>query len=521
MSNRDALVGASEGSKLKELASRALLEAEYPACRTFVSLGSAGLRARGARAAFALIEARCARFAGDVEGWLAAADFVAEHHPEANARNEGVALRAHARLRCDRLREAEVDFDRLRRALDRDPETVLGKPLYHLAYRAWMLGDYDGADAMISRNVEADVEVPLSVSLMGWSEVKRERYARAGAHFADVLTQLRETPEPDLRLRAHMIHAACATANETVDLRLARKVRREFDAFVWPQSLALERFNTLVALHFTSLLEGDLEQAWLLVREAVVRAPSVGSEAIGEICCAGMSRLFGDDRAASFAYARAWELLRKRRWGSADDEARIALTYFASEAASEMPAEARKALTIYESLAAKENPASSLNRDRRIRGSELLAAARVAEVRGDRERARVLYKKALELWQALGFDMRAAIVARDLRRLTRDRKYDAAIEVVLARAPKAWLGARTAASHEVLEAITPAETLVLVGLLEGKTARAIADDLDRSVHTVNNHTRKIFKAFGVTSRSGVLARCATYGITPKSLGRRE
>lgn len=517
VSSRVVVANRQDGADALELATQALINAEYVVCRRFVEFGSASARSRGAAAEYALVEARCARFQGDVEAWAAAADTAAQFHPDANARLEGLALRAHARLRSQRGAEAEADFERLERTLERDPEAMLGMPLYHLANRAWMRGDYDAADALVARNVEAGACVPLSLSMLGWSEMKRERFARAGSLFADVLANLKADGDVDVRLRAQMIQAASSVAGETGDLRLARKIRKEFDEFAWPESLAIERFHTLVALHYVALLEGDLEAAWTLAREAVVRAPSVGTEASGEIGFAAMSRLVGDDHAATFAFGRAWELLRKRRASSGDDETRAALAYFAAEAATEMPGEARKALALCESFGPREH--ASAARERRVRGAELLATARVAEAKGERERARVAYKHALDLWQTLRFDMRAAIVARDLRRLTRDRKYDSAIDVLLARAPKAWLGSHGSASHDVLEAITPAETLVLASLLEGKTARAIADDLDRSVHTVNNHTRKIFKAFGVTSRSGVLARCATYGITPKSLGR--
>jgi DNA-binding CsgD family transcriptional regulator len=116
--------------------------------------------------------------------------------------------------------------------------------------------------------------------------------------------------------------------------------------------------------------------------------------------------------------------------------------------------------------------------------------------------------------------MRAAMVALDLERITNDSSYRETVAPVLARAPKAWFAHRTLATIELLPDITPAEKLVLGLLLEGKSARAIANDLGRSVHTINNHTRKIFKAFGVTSRAAVLARCAAIGVTPLHFGRR-
>jgi DNA-binding CsgD family transcriptional regulator len=174
---------------------------------------------------------------------------------------------------------------------------------------------------------------------------------------------------------------------------------------------------------------------------------------------------------------------------------------------------------MYESLMPRENRTNALNRDRRVLAFELMAQGRVAEVRGNYDAAYDRYRASFDLWRELQYDMRAALVAVDLMRLARDPIYDEILDAVLERAPSAWFAPQASPANELLERITPAETLVLGALLGGKSARAIAEDLERSVHTVNNHTRKIFQAFGVTSRSAVLAQCAELGITPKSLDR--
>lgn len=492
--------------------------AEYERCRALVELASAFAKTRSTRATLALYDARCARLQGEDERWLASADLAARTHPDPSLRLEAVALRAHAYRRLGRVGEAAADFEMLERTLERDPELVAGLPLYYLALNEWFEGRYDTCDALIAGNVARGASLPRSLSLLGWSEIKRERYARAGAYFMEGLERLRVSGEIDLRLEGSLVHAVTIVASETVDLKLGKRAQKCYDDLTWPHSSALERFNTLLGLRQVALLEGDLERAWLLSREAVVRAPSIATESLGETCSAAVTRLIGDERVATLQFKRAWELLRKRRAGTGDDETRVALSYFAFEAAIDMPAEARKAMTTYDSLAGKESPGTA-ERDRRTKAFELMACARVAEARGDRERATTSYRASLDLWEILRFDMRAAVVACDLRRLTRDRRYDAVLDAVLARAPKAWFGTRGSAGGSVLEQITPAELLVLRALLEGKSARAIAAGLDRSVHTINNHTRKIFKAFGVASRAGVLARCATYGITPKTLGR--
>jgi DNA-binding CsgD family transcriptional regulator len=54
--------------------------------------------------------------------------------------------------------------------------------------------------------------------------------------------------------------------------------------------------------------------------------------------------------------------------------------------------------------------------------------------------------------------------------------------------------------------ITPAERVVLGHLLAGLAEKAIAVKLDVSRHTVHSHVKGIYEAYGVNSRSELLAR---------------
>lgn len=518
-SDTDAAAKTLPYEEAYAFASEAFYNAEYAECRRLLRFAVG--RNRAATAVAALLEARCARYESDVDAWYTAADRAFRDHPEATGRLEALALRSLARFRQNRLDEANTDVERLREMMRADPCAALGWPNYLLAYQLWASADYNGAETLLHRNIDGEAVVPASISLLGWIEVKREHYKRAGAHFFDALRREREATPTSVRLVCTMVYAATNMAVETVDLPLGRKLRKYFDELTWPASLGIDRFNTIVHFRFLSLLEGDLSDAWVLARESAVRAPSVPHAAIGETLAASGSRIIGDAVSAKLQFERAWEFLRKHRWGAADAETRVALTYFAYEAATEMPAEARKAMTLYDSLTERSFPENSLNADRRVAAFEAMASARIAEVQGETSRAIRFYRESLAGWRELHFDMRAAMVALDLERITNDSSYRETVAPILARAPKAWFAHRTLATIELLPDITPAEKLVLGLLLEGKSARAIADDLGRSVHTINNHTRKIFKAFGVTSRAAVLARCAAMGVTPLHFGRRS
>ncbi|WP_321335248.1 helix-turn-helix transcriptional regulator [Breoghania sp.] len=53
--------------------------------------------------------------------------------------------------------------------------------------------------------------------------------------------------------------------------------------------------------------------------------------------------------------------------------------------------------------------------------------------------------------------------------------------------------------------LTPTEQLVLKGLLLGLTERRIAEQYNQSPHTTHDHVKRIFRKYGVSSRSSLMA----------------
>lgn len=54
--------------------------------------------------------------------------------------------------------------------------------------------------------------------------------------------------------------------------------------------------------------------------------------------------------------------------------------------------------------------------------------------------------------------------------------------------------------------LSPREHEILTLIVEGQTAKEIADQLDVSIHTVDSHTRHLFKKLEVRSRAAAVAR---------------
>ena len=55
--------------------------------------------------------------------------------------------------------------------------------------------------------------------------------------------------------------------------------------------------------------------------------------------------------------------------------------------------------------------------------------------------------------------------------------------------------------------LTPRQQQVLESLLTGQSKKEIAFALHISPHTVHNHVKAVYQAFGVSSRGELLARC--------------
>jgi DNA-binding CsgD family transcriptional regulator/tetratricopeptide (TPR) repeat protein len=486
--------------------------ADFAVAGALIAAAAPTTRAQNGR--IRLLEAQLARMLGDFPRVAEAARIARLDLAEPSERLLATMLCGIAAKRLGRPEEAAAFFADVERRLGRFDRSAVRYAVYLLALVAWESGDLERAESIARANIAADPGAYDSVALIGWIDVRRERFEPAGRTFLAAIDTLRATGRIDARFHARALHAVASVASETMDLPLGERAVAEYARVAWTDSLRVERFDTLQYLRFHLMQKGELEAASIAARDAIAFATREAFVAIGETNAAVSSRLIGEDRSWRIQLERAWNVLRSTSWRAADDDARVALTNFAIEAATEMPAEARQAVTLYQSLSAKRNPQSGFAAgDRRIGAYEGIAAARVAEVLGRHELAVSEYERALTIWVEIGYEMRAALAALDLSRLTGDSRYDAVVQSALARAPKAWF-APIDDSTSPLAALTPAERTVLVRLLAGKSAKAIAASLGRSHFTINNHTRKIFSAFDVNSRARLLARCVELGITP-------
>ncbi len=469
------------------------------------------------RARVSLLRARLARIAGDDETWFAAARAAARDGAPADVRLSGLALWALAARRCKSDSEATRLFQRLANDCDRAQSADAAYAMYVAALDAWERRDYDESERLAQENIARVPDQSESIALLGWIAVKRERFTESGKFFRRALDIVKRRQPLPVREYAVLVQCVLNMAVETANLVVCAEMAKEYEHVPWTASSDLVRFNILGRLRNAALLECDLEHAWFLGRAEASIFEDGSYAALGECTSSFVARALGDENIADLQLQTAWTILRSVSWGSAHAEQRIALLYFACAAAMYLPSEARQALMLYRSIGENEDLEESLTRDRRVEATEFWAAGRVSEALGERTEAVDHYRKALKIFKSLGCVMRAADVAFDLLRLTRNAAYRKPIKTLAERAPHAYTVLRARELEGPLGKIRPAQRVILAKILRGEGAKAIAADLGRSQYTVINHTRKIFDAFGVHSRAELRRVCAEAKISAESI----
>lgn len=426
-------------------------------------------------------------------------------------------LHGAALVRTGRRAEGEALLERAAREAPRAAPALAPEIDYYRALSRWSTHRLDEAEAIVEAGLaEArDAVRGRLFQLLGWIDVRRENYGAASHAFIAALEETKRAAAADLKGRAAILHALAIIASETIDLRLARLVRREYDANPWSEATRVERFHIVECLSWLALLEGDLRGAWDARQLELTLTVDTSFHAIALVEAAHISRVVGDRFAEARYLDFAGALLLRGDQVALDVERRVAMLNFIVVAPANTVEAARKVMTLYERSRARRSELLALEDDRRLQAFERQARGKLLLAERKTSQGVAELRRAHELWTQLGYRLRAAMASSDMLTATGDRQYAQAALDALRNAPKAWLRdslLQRAREDNPLAQLTPAERRVLVELCKGRKAREIAETFGRSFNTINNHTRAIFSAFGVRSRAALVAECARLGI---------
>ena len=416
-----------------------------------------------------------------------------------------------------RREQGEARLDEAATLAKRGAPQLVSEIAYYRALSRWSSHRLPEAEEIVEAALPAskDVHRARLLQLLGWIDVRSENYSGAARQFTAALDELNRAKQPDVLGRARLLNALAIIAAETIDLRLGRLVRREYETATWSDDTRIERFHVLEYLAWLSLLEGQVDRAWDERQRALSLTVDTSYHASALTSAANIADIVGDRFSEGRYFELAGSLLLRGDQLALDVDRRIAmLAFIASVPPSNVDA-ARKVLTLYERTRPRKTERHAFEGDRRVEGFELYARGKLSIIEGRTQQGIAELEKALDLWTRLTYRLRVAVTANALRSATGDPRYAQIALDAVRTAPNAWLRPaleRGSDEDNPLARLTPAERRVLTELCKGKKAREIATTFDRSFNTINNHTRAIFTAFGVRSRASLVAECARRGI---------
>ncbi|MEA2688189.1 MAG: Bacterial regulatory protein luxR family [Candidatus Eremiobacteraeota bacterium] len=422
-----------------------------------------------------------------------------------------------ALTRTNRRDKGESLLDEAAALAEKSAPQHVAEIAYYRALSRWSSFRLPEAEEIVDAALPGarDIVRARLLQLLGWIDVRRENYGAAAHEFTAALDELNKAKHTDVKGRAKVLLALAVIAAETIDVRLGRLVRREYETTAWSDDVRIERFRVLEYLSWLSLLEGEVARAWDERQLALMLTVDSSHHAVALVDAAIVAGIVGDRFSESRYLELAGALLLRGDQVNLDVDRRLAMLAFAATVPSANVDAARKVLTLYERTRPRRAEMSAFEGDRRLDAYELYARGKVAIAEGSTQQGVADLEQSLELWTRLGYRLRIATTANVLRSVTGDRRFAQTALDALRNTPNAWLREaleRRTNEDDPLGQLTPAERRVLAELCKGRKAREIAATFDRSFNTINNHTRAIFSAFGVRSRASLVAECARLGI---------
>ena len=513
-SSRRAAASSPRAAELDEARS-ALDAGEFE--RVLRVLGGAKFDRREDRVAAAVTHARALLALGRQDHVAAVLQRTSKEIKGADETALAQMLHGAALTFAGRREQGEALLDESAALAKRGAPRLVAEIAYYRALSRWSSHRLPEAEEIVEAALPAskDVHRARLLQLLGWIDVRSENYSGAARQFTAALDELNRAKQPDVLGRARLLHALSIIAAETIDLRLGRLVRREYESATWSDDTRIERFHVLEYLAWLSLLEGQIDRAWDERQRALSLTVDTSYHASALTSAANIAGVVGDRFSEARYFELAGSLLLRGDQLALDVDRRIAMLAFIASARSSNVDAARKVLTLYERTRPRTTERHAFEGDRRVEGFELYARGKLSITEGRTQQGVAELEKALDLWSRLTYRLRVAVTANALRSATGDPRYAQIALDALRSAPNAWLRPTLESSGDddnPLARLTHAQRRVLAELCKGKKAREIATTFDRSFNTINNHTRAIFTAFGVQSRASLVAECARRGI---------
>lgn len=377
---------------------------------------------------------------------------------------------------------------------------------------AWIVRKLDVAERLaidVARHAESDVALDAYI-VRGAVEGARGNVAAQGAILLEAIAAAERDAQAGVVQRALIASQVAHLARELPSAALRDAAITQLARIPWTVDVAEFHFTMLRAVAWRFALDGDEFNAFRHLKTAADVAPNDGWRVMSSCDRAYLADALGERRWAEQELRDASDLAGRVTWSALEGEERFALSLLAERFAPRDPALALSYIARYKETGKRFSRTLASNDDRRVDAMESYSFGTVQHALGERAEAMRLLKRAYKIYDSIGYGWRAARAALELAQLTEDRAWATRAHDRLKAYPNSWLAlgpARAARERPVeLSRLTPAQRAVYEQLVRGRSTAEIAREQGRSEFTIRNHVKAILKAFGVKSRTALLAR---------------
>lgn len=418
----------------------------------------------------------------------------------------------YARLRD--YAEADKNFEK---AAVKLPERKQSELAYQRARRFLLELNTESAWAWLKK-AEADKTLRArlqSEHLRSFIFGHEEKYREQAQSLMRVLDTLDKHKDAFLEIWYTSVHTLAVLSRELPLPAAAARAQAEIESDTpWSEDFAVSRFQALKAIGWCRALEGDNLGCFRFLRQAQRIAPGPAWSMIVLLDRSYFARTIGETQWSENELAAAEEIAKGIDWNACNGEERIALLLLAELVSWSSPGRGTFYLARYNNLDKLRSSLHHFAFDKRMNALTFYASGIVKQRNGEAVEATEVFRKAWSDFDRIGYDWRAARSAMRLFELTGKERWKYLAEEKLEQYPQSWLNRELDASKPISAAnqeLTPAQFKIFQMICSGMSTEEIAGKLGRSQHTLRNHLKLIFKAYGVKTRAALVAEAARRG----------
>jgi DNA-binding CsgD family transcriptional regulator len=340
-----------------------------------------------------------------------------------------------------------------------------------------------------------------------------ERVHEQAERLIELLRSLDPNRSEFVDIRAWSTHTLAALARELYIPAAIPEIDRQLSGIQWPYDFAPNLFQALRGLGWAKALQGDYFNAFRHLKRASEVTDTTAWKVVAACDRSYLARSFGEPRWSRVELDEAEQLAAQVHWHATLAEERMGLLQLAELFGTLDTARSAMYLARYRELGEIKSPLYYRHDARRTAYAQYSTGV-VELALGNKKRGLAELREARKVFDRFGYDFRAARCLTDEFVATGNADLLPTIEEKLRNYQQSWLVAevRAAIGGPKPTMLPPMQQRVFDELCQGKSTSEIAGSLQRSEWTISNHIKEIFKAFGVKSRSALLAEAVRRGL---------